>query len=753
MNPDPKNRPPTSQSQTADTDNDPWLSLAQKAFWNSTTYAESNLQKMWEDSLRAFNNQHPNDSKYTNTAYDKRSRLYRPKIRTIIRKNEAAAAAAFFSNMDYTSIEPYDVSDKKKAAGAEVMKEVLQYRLDNDIHWFHNVLGGLQSAQTVGVAISHIYWEFEELAKELPYEDEIGEEPPQVNESEEYPDQKRVPRGAFTVDETDGDDTPQSSDQLEAQVGLGETEEPKPPKEDVQLENPAKTQAGAPIRSQIKYDRPRIDLIEVENFRIHPAASWVDPVGTSPYTIHMIPMYVMDVQEKMDAGEWRKLGSGFLQNAKSSKGDSTRAARSGGREDQFNNDESDIDDYDIVWVQRHIHRRKGEDWTFYTLSDVAMLTRPVRLSQVVKHLPPGERPYVMGVCILEAHKLYPNGVPALGKSLADEANEIANQRMDNVKFALNKAWFVKRGMDVDTAGLVRNTPGRVIMMNDPINDVREISWPDVTQSAYEESNRVDNDMNELLGNFNPAQLLQGGNLNAPQRNLHLLSQGTGSMVEYLLRTFVETWVQPTMRQLLKLEAHYETNETLLSLAAAKSLAFQRYGVDKVTDDMLDQNMSLRVNVGMGATDPSMKLQKFMIAMTSFSKMMHEAPPGIDLKEVGKEIFGHLGYADGTRFFTNDDPNVAKLTQQLQQAMAMIQQLQAQIKEKQSGHQVGIAKTVIKGKQDTERAQMVEMHKDRRELATHIRALTEHGGSFAKDYLISHMKESGRANKPNGSADS
>ena len=260
-------------------------------------------------------------------------------------------------------------------------------------------------------------------------------------------------------------------------------------------------------------------------------------------------------------------------------------------------------------------------------------------------------------------------------------------------------------------------------------------------------------MNELLGNFNPAQLLQGGNLNAPQRNLHLLSQGTGSLVEYLLRTFVETWVQPTMRQLLKLEAHYETNETLLSLAAAKSLAFQRYGVDKVTDDMLDQNMSLRVNVGMGATDPSMKLQKFMIAMTSFSKMMHEAPPGIDLKEVGKEIFGHLGYADGTRFFTNDDPNVAKLTQQLQQAMAMIQQLQAQIKEKQSGHQVGIAKTVIKGKQDTERAQMVEMHKDRRELATHIRALTEHGGSFAKDYLISHMKESGRANKPNGSADS
>jgi hypothetical protein len=739
MVPDTKNRPPTAQGSSPGNQGDPWLKRAQEAFWGSTTYLESNISKMWEDSLRAFNNQHPNDSKYTNQAYDKRSRLYRPKLRTIIRKNEAAAAAAFFSNMDYTSIEALDPNNKRKQAGAEVMKQVLQYRLENSIKWFHVVQGGLQTAETIGVVIAHIYWEYEEKGKPTPMASMPGEEPPENEESEEYPEQTQLPSGAYAVGQSDGLETEGDDTQgLEAF-----SEAPEPPKPSQGPVDPRNVRAGPPKKTEVLHDRPQVKLLEGENFRIHPAADWTDPVNSSPYCIELIPMYVMDVKRKMDTGEWKKYGDGYLDQAKSSKGDSTRAARSGGREDMYGNDNTDISDYEIVWVQRHIHRKDNEDYTFYTLSDVAMLTEPVPLTTVVRHLDAGERPYVMGCCVLEAHKAYPNGLPALGKGLADEANEISNQRIDNVKFVLNKKWFVKRGMDVDAAGLVRNVPGGVVMMNNPNEDVREITWPDVTQSAYEESNRVDNDMNELLGNFNPAQLLQGGNLNSPQRNLHLLAQGTGSMVEYLLRTYTETFVQPVLRQLAKLEAHYETDEVVLALAAGKAQTFERYGIDHITDDMLDQNLSLRVNVGMGATDPTMKLQKFLLAMGSFTKMMHEAPPGLDLKEVGKEVFGHLGYADGTRFFQSDDPQKAMMQQQLQQAMQMIQHLQQMLKDKQMGHAASIQKTIVKENLTTQRQAMVEAHKDRREVATHIRALHEHGGNFTKEVLLGHMKEQAR----------
>src|SRR5581483_8509487 len=76
-----------------------WIKRAKDAFGFSTTYIDSNYRKVWEDSIRAFNNKHSSDSKYNTELYKKRSSLYRPKTRAIIRKNEAAAASAYFSNV------------------------------------------------------------------------------------------------------------------------------------------------------------------------------------------------------------------------------------------------------------------------------------------------------------------------------------------------------------------------------------------------------------------------------------------------------------------------------------------------------------------------------------------------------------------------------------------------------------------------------------------------------------------------------
>jgi len=43
----------------------------------------------------------------------------------------------------------------------------------------------------------------------------------------------------------------------------------------------------------------------------------------------------------------------------------------------------------------------------------------------------------------------PSSIPQLSKGLQEETNEVANQRIDNVKFVLNKKWFVKRGKEAD----------------------------------------------------------------------------------------------------------------------------------------------------------------------------------------------------------------------------------------------------------------------------------------------------------------
>lgn len=694
---DPKVQPPTAQDASGDAQpfGGAWLKKAQQAYRESTSYIDTNYRKTWEDSIRAFHSQHPTDSKYSQPAYEKRSRLFRPKTRSVIRKNEAAAAAAFFSNMEVVSIGATNQSNKAQVASAEIMMALLSYRLTKSIPWFQVLLGGVQDAQTIGVVASHNYWDYR-IRKGDPKP--AAAKPDDEEQDEENPKQTDLPEGAFTLGGEAKDSGAGPDDASDSGAQPDESDKPKP-----------------------YVDKPCVDLIPIENLRIDPAASWIDPINSSPYVIHLMPIRFQDVKRRMASGEWRRLADATIAKAVSDTADSTRVARNRGQDDPADAGNAVLDEYQIIWVHRHIHRDENdEDIEFYMLGDVALLSKPRPLKDTVFH---GQRPYTLGCAIIETHKVLSSGVPLIGKGLQDEANEIANQRIDNVKFALNKKWFAKRGKEVDVGGLVRNVPGGVVMMDDPINDVREISWPDVTQSAYEEQNRINLDMDELLGNFNPAALIMGGRGDAPAKNMAMLSQATGTLAEYLIRTVVETWIQPTLRQVVLLEQHYETDSVILALAGDAAQLFQRFGIDQITDELLNQELTLTVNVGMGATDPMQKLNKFLTATKTYSDIVKNPTPGMNVKEVGKEIYSHLGYKDGSRFFTVDDPQVVQLQQELQKMQGVIQELEKKVKDKQDGLMVGLQKTRETNQAKVQIADKQEKEANVRSLATHITALT------------------------------
>jgi hypothetical protein len=573
-----------------------WLQRAKDAFRFSTSYIDSNYRRQWDDSIRAFNNQHAADSKYNSELFRKRSNLFRPKTRAIIRKNEAAAATAFFSNIDLIDVTPTNQSDKAELVSAEVTKQLLQYRLSKTIPWFQVCIGGIQDAQVQGAVAAHVHWRF-----------------------------------------------------FEKHNAKGEREA---------LE-----------------DRPVIDLIPIENIRIDPSADWMNPIESSPYVIHIIPMYWCDVQEKMNfpnpkGQTWRKYkASQVFGQRYDSTDDSTRQARINVGQDPTQQ-KRDVSDYDIVWVHRHIHRWDGQDWEFYTLASDKMLTDPDPLKETVWH---GVRPYVMGKINIETHKPMPSSVPTLVKPLQEEANDLQNQRMDNVKLVLNKRWFAKRGKNVDLASLVRNVPGGITLLDDPELDVKEITWPDVTNSSYLEQDRVDGDFSDLVGNFNPMQVQAQRTGRESTNTMRMLQGPTNLLTEYMLKTFVETFVQPVLRQVMMLEQHYESDLTLIQLAGDKAQVFKRYGVDSVTDAVLDNELNISVNVGMGATDPAQKIQRFAYALQVFTGICKLPPPGIDLKEVWKELAGLSGYQDGTRFVIDgSNPEVIKLQQQVAKLTQLLQ---------------------------------------------------------------------------------
>lgn len=559
------------------------LKLAREAYQGSTTYFNANIRAQIERDLRQFQGRHGPESKYSSPDYKGRSRIYRPKTRGVIRKNEAQAAEAFFSTLDPVSVAPQNEKDELQAASAEVMSALIKHRLTKTVPWFQLVMGAYQDAQTVGVAISHQDWSY---------------------------------------------------------------------------------------RPKRKIDTPVVDLIPIENFRFDPGASWVDPIATSPYLIWLIPMYVKDIKKKMASAKWHRYSDEQLLAAQAHYSDSTRLLREDNRTDS-KDQVTAITPYTVVWVHMNIVEQDDEDFVFYTLGDRLLLSDPVPLEERYPHLG-GGRPFVAGVSIIETHKVYPSGVARLTKDLQAEINEVANQRLDNVKFVLGKRYFVARNRQVDIRSLTRNVPGSVTLMNNIETDVKVMDTPDVTGSSYQEQDRLNMDFDDISGNFSSSSVATNRSLNETVGGMELLSGPMNQVSAYQLKTFVETWVEPVLRQLVLLEQWYESDEKILALAGDASKTFQKLGLSSVTDELLLNELILSVSVGMAATSPTQKVNTFLVAVNGVKTALADGVLenyGINPAEVVKEVFGAIGHRDGGRFFRNmdqDDPRIATLQQQIQQ---------------------------------------------------------------------------------------
>jgi len=566
------------------------MQLARDAYSSSTDYFDANVRQRMEQDIRMFQSKHAAGSKYLAEAYRHRSRLFRPKTRSAIRKNEAIAAEAFFSTLDTVSVNAEDEQDPLQQASAEAMKALLEYRLQKTIPWFLLVIGAYQDAMVTGAVISHQDWEFDPV--------------------------KRI-------------------------------------------------------------DRPVIELVPLENFRFDPAASWYDPVNSSPYLIELIPMYLKDIKRRMREGpageepKWLPMPDDRLKSEALSY-DSTQALREDGA---LATRETNITEFSLVWVRRYVVELDGIDYLYYTLGDSAVLSIPVPLHTKYAH---GRRPYVFGRTVIETHRPYSPGDVRLMRALQEEINEITNQRIDNVKFAMNKRYFVRRNKQVDIRSLTRNTPSGVTMMLDPDGDVRIVDTPDVTASSYQEQDRLNLDMDDVAGTFSASSVQSNRRLNETVGGMNLLTDNTNQLSNYRLKTFVETWVEPVLRQLTLLEQEYETDEKILALAG-KAANLQRFGVDAITDDLLRNELTITVDVGMGTTSPNSRINNLLLAVRGIREALEDGTLerfGVDPAQIIKEIFGALGHKNGGKFFNPDAGEDPKITTLRNEIASLQQQLEA-----------------------------------------------------------------------------
>lgn len=582
---------------------DQLIETARTIYRASTDYMDSNITNQWEMNLNHFNNEHSPRSKFRGKNF-KRSHVFRPKTRSMTKSSEAALTNAMFSTLDVLDVQAEDPTDQVQLASAAINKEILQYRLDRKIKWYQTVIGAYQSTQVYGLCISMQRWDYHVDTDVIPATDGSGN----------YI--------------TDDDGTLMGFEQ-----------------------------------EKVRKDDLCVDLIAPENFRFDPMCDWRDPCGTSPYLIYMMPIYVSDALENMEKKDdktgqpvWRKYAMGDLLATRKKWYDRTRQAREGNRRIDPADDQASSA-YSTVWAHMNVVRINGDDMMYWTMGTELILTEPVLLTEAFPHLKDGERPFTVGFSTIEAFRNYPAGDVEQSAGLQEEINLVANQRLDNVKLVLNKRYYVKRGSQVDLDALIRNVPGGGVMMNDPEKDVQTVDTRDVTGSSYQEQDRLSVEMDELVGSFSQTSVQSNKNLNETVGGMEAMSSGAGAVRDYGLRIFFETWAEPTLRQMVRLTQYYETDKTILSLAAKKVSLYQKFHIDKITDELLINDLTVRVNVGMGNTDPQKRVEKLMYA-TKNAASLPEMAPRMKSSEVADEIYGSLGYKDASRFFRNDDEQKA-----------------------------------------------------------------------------------------------
>ncbi|MGA2129166.1 MAG: hypothetical protein ABSG76_23795, partial [Xanthobacteraceae bacterium] len=594
-------------------------------------------RRFWTRSYRAFHNQHFEGSKYGHRDWAHRSKIFRDKTRSAVRKDMAAVAASLFGTVDAITCSPGNESDAGQRAAAELMQELVNYRCDrtsgrNAIPWMLTAIGARQDAEITGICVSKQCWKL------------------QLRKDRDEP---------VTYTGEDGSE----QQMLEADPESGET---KPATRPVMVPD---------------VDRPDVTLFPPECVMIDPAADWTNPAQSAAYLVLKYPMRLDDVRrnEKDPRNPWHSVGDDVLKGAaETMKFDAAaiRRAREFGL-DRFDETMNSAE-FDVVWVYENFFRVNGEDMTFFSVGNQHYLTDPKPTREVYPEQD-GDRPVVFGYGSLESHRIFPMAPVESWQQTQQEINDVANLFLDTLKLGIAPITKVRRGRNIDLDAVHRRGPNSHVLVQ-AADDVTFEPSPPIPQAVQLAIEKLDVDFDNSSGQFNSGTVQTNRSLNATVGGLNLIAGAAGTVQEFDIRLWLETWCEPVLAQVVRLEQYYESNAIVLGLCGERAQLVQKHGVSEITDELLSHQVTIRVNAGLGNGDPRQRLQKFQMAISvaapllAQSKEFQTGQMGINVEEIMNEIFGAVGYRDGGKRFVKTMPQMPPSPQQ----GLMIQKLQAEI---------------------------------------------------------------------------
>lgn len=291
-------------------------------------------------------------------------------------------------------------------------------------------------------------------------------------------------------------------------------------------------------REKVTYDAARVDLIDILDFGVYPAAS---PTLDDAQVIFWRCWYTADQLRhgvksgQFDADEVEELAqrppSGPGRHDDTAGGDRARVESSGVRA------EGEIDDADRAYECFHVlvrHDADGDGLSELCFCVVAMCEggegRLLR-AQIFPYYHGQPNVVLLGVFERDGF-LYDYSLMEMLEDVQAEANTLRNQRVDNGTIRNVPVLVASRSLKWDPS---KNplTPGMVILADDPEKDLRPLTFGAPTQDAFAEEESVKAIAREVAG-VNEIVLGQTGGSQSTLGELDRALQATNTKFETLL---------------------------------------------------------------------------------------------------------------------------------------------------------------------------------------------------------------------------
>lgn len=487
-----------------------------------------------------------------------RSQLFLRKPRNVAERIKAGLLDAFFSTGDPVSVEPARENVPDDVLGAKIRQAYLNYRLGGKpIPWFQLIYSAADDLAVHNIAIARVEW-----VREVDRIEYMQEEP--------------------------------VLNPLTGAPLVGEDGQP------LMTRTPQ-------VLEQTMREEPEIRLVRPENMRIDSRIDWTCPYS-GQYIIereYMTYQYLLDLS-RID----RRINLEEVDKAARIQYDDVISV------DRYQNGTPEVfDEPDRLEIEiwRYWYKVGPKWWFAWTAGNRGVVRRPEK--NPYAH---GKPNYVFGFHVPESHLFYSDSIIQIHKDYFTAINGIRNQRFDNVALILNKHAVVRRDANADLASLVNRRSGGVTPVDgDPRQAVHWDEVPDISASGYNEEILLDRELSEGTG---IAQSVGQGLTPASDElaTQSVLKQQNANKKEAVnIRIVAHTFIVPIAEMLIALADQFENDPQVLAIVGAT------LGYGEADDNIpnlleIKGQYSVKVNAGLGALTPEVKLQQMDIAIQRLS---------------------------------------------------------------------------------------------------------------------------------------